>query len=57
MDAAVPAVPDSLPLANCYWVLPGELLAGEHPHGATPELTRAAPAAPHSQPASAASST
>jgi ADP-ribosyl-[dinitrogen reductase] hydrolase len=40
MDAAAPAVPDSLPLGNYYWVLPGELLAGEHPHGATPELTR-----------------
>lgn len=24
------------PLANSYWVLPGRLLAGEHPFGATP---------------------
>jgi len=30
----------SQPLRNCYWVLPGELLAGEHPGGATPEATR-----------------
>jgi len=27
------------PLANAYWVLPGQLLAGEHPAGATPEST------------------
>jgi len=31
---------DPLPLPNCYWVLPGKLLAGEHPAGATPQLTR-----------------
>jgi ADP-ribosylglycohydrolase len=31
---------DPLPLPNCYWVLPGRLLAGEHPAGATPPLTR-----------------
>jgi ADP-ribosyl-[dinitrogen reductase] hydrolase len=30
----------SLPLANCYWVLPGKLLAGEYPGGATPAATR-----------------
>ncbi|TLY79855.1 MAG: hypothetical protein E6K49_03090 [Gammaproteobacteria bacterium] len=30
----------SQPLRNCYWVLPGELLAGEHPGGSTPEATR-----------------
>jgi ADP-ribosyl-[dinitrogen reductase] hydrolase len=29
-----------LPLANCYWVVPGRLLAGEYPAGATPEATR-----------------
>jgi ADP-ribosyl-[dinitrogen reductase] hydrolase len=28
------------PLANCYWVVPGKLLAGEYPGGATPEATR-----------------
>jgi ADP-ribosyl-[dinitrogen reductase] hydrolase len=34
--AAIPA----LPLPNCYWVLPGRLLAGEYPGGGTVELTR-----------------
>ena len=29
-----------MPLPNSYWVLPGRLLAGEYPGGATPELTR-----------------
>ena len=28
-------------LSNSYWVLPGQLLAGEYPGGTTPELTRA----------------
>src|SRR6185437_2330740 len=28
------------PLPNCYWALPGELLAGEHPSGASAEETR-----------------
>jgi ADP-ribosyl-[dinitrogen reductase] hydrolase len=28
------------PLSNCYWVLPGELLAGEHPGGSSPGETR-----------------
>ncbi len=28
------------PLLNAYWVLPGRLLAGEHPAGASPEATR-----------------
>jgi ADP-ribosylglycohydrolase len=28
------------PWPNSYWVVPGRLLAGEHPGGATPELTR-----------------
>jgi ADP-ribosylglycohydrolase len=35
------AAPDLLPLPNCYWLLPGKLLAGEHPSGSTAELTRA----------------
>ncbi|HEY6482735.1 MAG TPA: ADP-ribosylglycohydrolase family protein [Steroidobacteraceae bacterium] len=29
-----------LPLRNCYWVLPGIVLAGEHPDGGTPARTR-----------------
>jgi ADP-ribosylglycohydrolase len=33
-------VPAQLPLANCYWVVPGKLLAGEYPGGASPEATR-----------------
>jgi len=33
--------PPALPLGNCYWVLPGRLLAGEHPGAATAEATRA----------------
>ena len=37
--ASAPA-PLALPLGNYYWVLPGRLLAGEHPAGASPELTR-----------------
>ena len=36
-----PATTPPTPLANTYWVLPGRLLAGEHPCGATAELTRA----------------
>lgn len=35
MATALPA----LPLPNTYWVLPGLLLAGEHPAGLTPEIT------------------
>jgi ADP-ribosyl-[dinitrogen reductase] hydrolase len=35
-----PTEPAPLPLANCYWVVPGKLLAGEYPGGATPEATR-----------------
>jgi ADP-ribosylglycohydrolase len=35
--ATTPAAP---PLANSYWVVPGTLLAGEHPGGLTAELTR-----------------
>ena len=30
----------ALPLPNCYWVIPGRLLAGEYPGGDTPEETR-----------------
>jgi ADP-ribosylglycohydrolase len=33
-------VPATLPLANCYWVVPGRLLAGEYPGGASVEATR-----------------
>lgn len=33
-------MPVQLPLANCYWVVPGKLLAGEYPGGASPEATR-----------------
>jgi ADP-ribosyl-[dinitrogen reductase] hydrolase len=32
--------PAALPLPNTYWVLPGRLLAGEHPAGPTEEATR-----------------
>lgn len=32
--------PAQLPLPNSYWVLPGQLLAGEYPGGATREVTR-----------------
>ena len=28
------------PLSHCYWALPGELLAGEHPNGGSPAETR-----------------
>ena len=38
LSSAAPAL--ALPLPNTYWVLPGRLLAGEHPGGATPEATR-----------------
>jgi ADP-ribosylglycohydrolase len=39
-DASLVARAERPPLANCYWVLPGQLLAGEHPGGATQESTR-----------------
>ncbi|HWZ64824.1 MAG TPA: ADP-ribosylglycohydrolase family protein [Steroidobacteraceae bacterium] len=40
MQAALtPEIPP-LPFANCYWVLPGRLLAGEYPAGLTREATR-----------------
>jgi ADP-ribosyl-[dinitrogen reductase] hydrolase len=38
LSPAAPAL--AVPLPNSYWVLPGRLLAGEHPGGATAELTR-----------------
>ena len=41
MDAPLPEAPAALPLGNYYWVLPGKVLAGEHPAGPTPEATRA----------------
>jgi ADP-ribosyl-[dinitrogen reductase] hydrolase len=41
MDASPIAAPAALPLSNCYWVLPGQLLAGEHPGGSTAAATRA----------------
>jgi ADP-ribosyl-[dinitrogen reductase] hydrolase len=41
LDGSPLAAPASLALSNCYWVLPGRLLAGEHPGGATAAATRA----------------
>src|SRR5690348_665747 len=38
MSAPVALPP--LPLQNCYWVLPGLVLAGEHPGGPTPGRTK-----------------
>jgi ADP-ribosyl-[dinitrogen reductase] hydrolase len=38
MDASVPANPT--PLRNSYWVVPGKVLAGEHPGGTNAEATR-----------------
>jgi ADP-ribosyl-[dinitrogen reductase] hydrolase len=40
VDPYPAAVSVAAPLPNSYWVLPGRLLAGEYPGGATPELTR-----------------
>jgi ADP-ribosylglycohydrolase len=34
------AAATDLPLPNTYWVLPGQLLAGEHPGGVTPAETQ-----------------
>jgi len=39
MNASTAAVPP-LPLRHCYWVIPGLLLAGEHPDGATRDKTK-----------------
>ncbi len=38
MGAPRPAI--ATPLRNCYWVVPGKVLAGEHPSGSTPQGTR-----------------
>lgn len=38
MPADAPPAPPPLP--NSYWVIPGRLLAGEHPGAGSPELTR-----------------
>jgi ADP-ribosyl-[dinitrogen reductase] hydrolase len=38
MGAPPPAI--AIPLRNCYWVLPGKVLAGEHPAGTTVDATR-----------------
>ncbi len=40
MDPSPAAFTLAAPLPNSYWVLPGRLLAGEYPGGATLELTR-----------------
>jgi ADP-ribosyl-[dinitrogen reductase] hydrolase len=39
MSASTAALPP-LPLRNCYWVLPGQVLAGEYPGGHTPGRTK-----------------
>jgi len=41
VEPSTAAAPGQPPLANSYWVLPGRLLAGEHPAGLTAEATRA----------------
>lgn len=41
MESAATPAPLALPLGNYYWVLPGQLLAGEHPTGGNPELAGA----------------
>lgn len=38
---ASPATAARLPIPNSYWVLPGQLLAGEYPGGAAAKATRA----------------
>jgi ADP-ribosylglycohydrolase len=40
VDLVSAAASAARPLPNSYWVVPGRLLAGEHPGGATVELTR-----------------
>ncbi|HZO21208.1 MAG TPA: ADP-ribosylglycohydrolase family protein, partial [Steroidobacteraceae bacterium] len=35
-----PAALPPLPMHNCYWVVPGLVLAGEHPGGPTPARTK-----------------
>ena len=39
MSASTAALPP-LPLRHCYWVVPGLLLAGEHPNGPTRDKTK-----------------
>jgi ADP-ribosyl-[dinitrogen reductase] hydrolase len=39
MNASTAATPP-LPLRHCYWVVPGLLLAGEHPDGASRDKTK-----------------
>src|ERR1700761_7040940 len=39
MNASTAASPP-LPLRHCYWVIPGLLLAGEHPDGASRDKTK-----------------
>ena len=39
MSAPSPA-PPPLPIRNSYWVIPGQLLAGEYPGGSSPDQTR-----------------
>jgi len=38
VDAPPSVAPLALPLGNYYWVLPGRVLAGEHPAGGDPQL-------------------
>src|SRR5215475_3236947 len=40
MDASPLTATAPLPLANCYWVVPGRLLAGEYPAGEGVAVTR-----------------
>jgi ADP-ribosylglycohydrolase len=40
MGAPPLVTPAKVPLPNCYWVLPGQLLAGEYPGGPAREVTR-----------------
>ncbi len=40
MSLPTPEPSAALPVPNSYWVVPGRLLAGEYPGGATPEVTR-----------------
>ena len=38
-ETPAPAAEQATPLPNCYWVIPGQLLAGEYPGGQTREET------------------
>jgi ADP-ribosyl-[dinitrogen reductase] hydrolase len=40
LDPSSAPEPPAPLLPNCYWALPGQLLAGEHPSGSSPEETR-----------------